>query len=544
MIFSSIPFLYYFLPMVLLLYYIVPEKYKNGALLLSSLVFYAWGEPKAVFLMVLSILVSYVCGRMIGSGRAPRLFFLLGVGVSLAFLLYFKYMDFFVSNFSAVTGISVPVLKVGLPVGISFYTFQLISYLIDVYRGTVAAQNNLVDLAAYVVMFPQLIAGPIVRYADIALQLRKREHSYEQMAQGIQRFVIGMGKKVLIADALGSFCSQFNELFAGFSISQQMAMQASAVTQQAVQVSADSQMSVLYVWLYGISFMLQIYFDFSGYSDMAIGLGKMFGFTFMENFDYPYISRSITEFWRRWHISLGSWFRDYIYIPLGGNRVSRSRWLFNILVVWMLTGFWHGASWNFILWGLYFAVLLLIEKLCLKEFLKKHGIFSHLYMLFFVMIGFMMFHAASVSEGAAQIGALFGYGRSGAIPLVSAESLYYFRSYFVTLVVAVVGATPAAKKIYVAMWNKVEAIMYRKSDVVFDHKRKVVLVDREENVLHHKIDAAADNNPDIVLPIMNQEKRCFFLRELVESAACLVLILLITAYFVDGTFSPFLYFRF
>lgn len=530
MIFSSIPFLYYFLPMVLLLYYIVPEKYKNGALLLSSLVFYAWGEPKAVFLMVISILVSYICGRMIGSGRAPRLFFLLGVGVSLAFLLYFKYMGFFVSNFSAVMGISIPILKVGLPVGISFYTFQLVSYLIDVYRGTVAAQKNLVDLAAYVVMFPQLIAGPIVRYADIALQLRKREHSYDQMAQGIKRFMIGMAKKVLIADALGGFCSQFNELFASY----QMAAQASAV----------SQMSVLYVWLYGISFMLQIYFDFSGYSDMAIGLGKMFGFTFMENFDYPYISRSITEFWRRWHISLGSWFRDYVYIPLGGNRVSRGRWLLNILTVWMLTGFWHGAAWNFVLWGLYFAVLLLIEKLCLKDFLKKHGIFSHLYMLFFVMIGFMMFHAASISEGVAQISALFGYGRSGAIPLVSAESLYYLRSYFVTFAVAVIGATPVAKKLYESIWVKVEGIMVHMSDYIFAHKKKVFWDAQKESVLHHKIDAVVDNNSDEFSPVWNQEKRCFFLRQLVEAAACLVLLLLMTAYFVDGTFSPFLYFRF
>lgn len=542
--------------MVLLLYYIVPEKCKNGALLLSSLVFYAWGEPKAVFLMVISILVSYVCGRMIGAGRAPRVFFFLGVGVSLAFLLYFKYMGFFVSNFSAMTGIPIPVLKVGLPVGISFYTFQLVSYLIDVYRGTVAAQKNLVDLAAYVVMFPQLIAGPIVRYADIALQLRKREHSYEQMAQGIKRFVIGMGKKVLIADALGSFCSQFNELFASSTISQQMAVQASAVTQQvaaqastvsqqvAAQASTVSQMSVLYVWLYGISFMLQIYFDFSGYSDMAIGLGKMFGFTFMENFDYPYISRSITEFWRRWHISLGSWFRDYVYIPLGGNRVSRGRWLLNILIVWMLTGFWHGAAWNFILWGLYFAVLLLIEKLWLKGFLEKHQIFSHIYMLFFVMIGFMMFNAGTVGEGFSQISALFGYGRSSAIPLVSAESLYYLRSYFVTLVIAVVGATPIVKKWYEAMWNKVEVFMYHKSDLIFARKRKTVLDARKENVLHHETKTAVDNNPDMFSSVMNQEKRCFFLRELVESAACLVLILLMTAYFVDGTFSPFLYFRF
>lgn len=473
MIFSSIPFLYYFLPMVLLLYYIVPKRCKNGALLLSSLVFYAWGEPKAVIVMIVSIMTSYLCGRLIGfykrkKSRWSRLFFVLGTGISLSFLLYFKYMGFFVSNISAVTGISIPIAKVALPVGISFYTFQLVSYLADVYRGTVSEQRNIIDLAAYVVMFPQLIAGPIVRYADIALQLKQRRHSFTQMAQGIQRFVIGMSKKVLIADALGKLCSHFQN---------------------------TSDQSVLFIWLYGVAFMLQIYFDFSGYSDMAIGLGKMFGFTFMENFDYPYISRSITEFWRRWHISLGSWFRDYVYIPLGGNRVSKKRWLFNILVVWMLTGFWHGAAWNFILWGLYFAVLLLIEKMWLHTFLEKHKIFAHIYVLLLVLFGFIMFNAPSVIVGLTQIGNMFGYK----LPLISAESCYYLNSYGVVLILAMVGATPLPKRVYEILKSNVQSV-----------KRPM----------------------------------CAVIVSYVEMLACIGLLLLMTAYFVDGSFSPFLYFRF
>lgn len=473
MIFSSIPFLYYFLPMVLLLYYIVPKRCKNGALLLSSLVFYAWGEPKAVIVMIVSIITSYLCGILIGfykrkESRWSQVFFVLGTGISVLFLLYFKYMGFFVSNISAVTGISISIAKVALPVGISFYTFQLVSYLADVYRGTVFEQKNIIDLAAYVVMFPQLIAGPIVRYTDIALQLKQRSHSFAQIAQGIQRFVIGMSKKVLIADALGKLCGYFQE---------------------------TSDLSVLYIWLYGIAFMLQIYFDFSGYSDMAIGLGKMFGFTFMENFDYPYISRSITEFWRRWHISLGSWFRDYVYIPLGGNRVSKKRWLFNILVVWMLTGFWHGAAWNFILWGLYFAVLLLIEKTWLHTFLGKHKIFAHIYVLLLVLFGFIMFNAPSVTVGLTQIGSMFSYK----LPLASAESCYYLKSYGIVLILAIIGATPLPKKVYEILKSNVQSMKKPMYAAIVSY---------------------------------------------VEILVCIGLLLLMTAYFVDGSFSPFLYFRF
>ena len=345
MLFSSIPFLYYFLPCVILLYLIAPKMLKNTVLLLAILVFYAWGEPKYVVLMVVTILLGYIFGLLIEryQGRKiSKLFLILSLVTSLGFLAYFKYADFFITNFNAVTGLSVPLLRLALPVGISFYTFQILSYTVDVYRGEVKAQKNPINLATYIALFPQLIAGPIVRYSDIALQLETRTHSFDKIAVGVRRFIIGLGKKILIADMFAGFCSTFMD---------------------------SNDKSVVFFWLYAIAYSLQIYFDFSGYSDMAIGLGKMFGFDFLENFNYPFISGSITEFWRRWHMSLGTWFRDYVYIPLGGNRVSKLRGLFNIFVVWMLTGFWHGASWNFILWGLFFAVFLLIEKLWLLKYL-------------------------------------------------------------------------------------------------------------------------------------------------------------------------------
>ena len=343
MLFSSIPFLYYFLPAVLILYYIAPKKLKNTVILLSSLFFYAWGEPKYVILMVVSIAIGYILGLLIEKYRgkkASKVFLALSVLFSIGALGYFKYADFFINNFNAVTGLSVPLLRIALPIGISFYTFQLLSYTIDVYRGDTPARKNPITLAAYISLFPQLIAGPIVRYSDVALQLENRTHTFAKASDGIRRFILGLSKKILIANALGELCDIFR---------------------------ASDDKSVAFFWLYAVSFTLHIYFDFSGYSDMAIGLGKIMGFDFMENFNYPYISKSVTEFWRRWHMSLGSWFRDYVYIPLGGNRVSKPRQFFNILVVWLLTGFWHGAEWNFPVWGLYFAVLLLIEKSFLLE---------------------------------------------------------------------------------------------------------------------------------------------------------------------------------
>ena len=361
MLFSSIPFLYYFLPIVLILYFAVPNKGKNFVLLLSSLFFYGWGESKYVFLMLAVIFFGYIFGLLIEKNREQKMgkiLLFLTTAIDVSILAYFKYADFFVENFNAVTGMQIPLLKIALPIGISFFIFQILSYDIDVYRGTVKAQKNPLDLATYVSMFPQLIAGPIVRYVDIEKQLGNRIHSIKLAAEGIRRFMFGLSKKVLIANALGECCAVFKE---------------------------SSQKSVLFFWMYGIAFMLHIYFDFSGYSDMAIGLGKFFGFHFMENFNYPYISKSITEFWRRWHISLGSWFRDYVYIPLGGNRVSKTRWIINIVTVWFLTGFWHGAAWNFIVWGLYFVIFLMIEKFLLAPYLKKAKGWNHIYVLFFVM---------------------------------------------------------------------------------------------------------------------------------------------------------------
>ena len=466
MLFSSIPFLYYFLPCVLILYFVVPKCLKNTVLLLSSLVFYAWGEPKYVLLMVVSITLGYVFGLLIEVWRGTKLsklFLILSIVTSIGLLGYFKYADFFIANFNAVTGLSVPLLKIALPIGISFYTFQILSYTVDVYRGEVKAQRNYISLAAYVALFPQLIAGPIVRYSDIAAQLESRTHSLSNVALGTRRFILGLAKKVLIANALGELCDIFKE---------------------------SNDKSVLFFWLYAIAFTLHIYFDFSGYSDMAIGLGKIFGFDFLENFDYPYISGSITEFWRRWHMSLGSWFRDYVYIPLGGNRVSKARWFLNIFIVWMLTGFWHGAAWNFIVWGLFFAVLLIIEKLWLLKPLKKSKVLSHIYVMFFVIISFVIFNAADMKEAVAYIGGMFG---AGGIPFISEEWLYYLRSYGVVLIVAIIGATPLVKKLILSIKKK----------------------------------STGEKIMNIAEPVM-----------------LVALMLVITAYLVDGSFNPFLYFRF
>ena len=466
MLFSSIPFLYYFFPVVLLVYFLVPDSIKNMVLLIASLFFYGWGESKYVFLMLFIIAIGYVLGLWIEKCRKQKwrnLWLAVAVVVDIAVLGYFKYADFFISNFNAATGLQIPLLKIALPIGISFFIFQILSYDIDVYRGEVAAQKNPFTLATYVAMFPQLIAGPIVRYVDVEKQLRKREHSIELVATGIRRFVIGLGKKVLLANLLGECCAIFRE---------------------------SSEKSMLFFWMYGIAYMLHIYFDFSGYSDMAIGLGKIFGFHFMENFNYPYISASITEFWRRWHISLGSWFRDYVYIPLGGNRVSRGRWMFNIVVVWFLTGFWHGAAWNFIVWGLFFVVFLVLEKLWLGKYIEKAKFWNHIYVLFFVMISFIIFDAISLQEAGRNILGLFGIGVAGA---VSTESIYYLRDYMVVFLMAMIGVTPLPKRLYQKAMN-------------ISFFKKVIVV--------------------------------------AEPVVIVSLFLIITAFLVDGSFNPFLYFRF
>ena len=467
MLFSSIPFLYYFLPLVLAVYFLTPRAGKNAVLFLSSLLFYAWGEPRFCIFMLLSILQGYVFGRLIEkhaqNKKRSKLFLTASVALSLALLAYCKYADFFLSSVNAVTGLSFKLLHVALPIGISFYTFQILSYVVDVYRGSVPAQKSFLKLGTYIAMFPQLIAGPIVRYAEIAPQLDSRQTTLEDVSSGACRFVIGLSKKVLLANVLYELITAF-------------------------QQSRD--LSVLYFWLYAVSFALQLYFDFSGYSDMAIGLGRIFGFRFQENFNYPYISGSITEFWRRWHISLGSWFRDYVYIPLGGNRVSKAKWLRNILVVWMLTGLWHGASWNFVLWGLGFAVLLVAEKLVYGRLLQRTHVLKHVYTLLLVTLSFVLFNADSVSEAVLQLGAMFG---AGGLPLVSMEGVYYLKSYAGTFLFAAIGATPL-----------VSNAISRFGKTRFGAQALTVL------------------QPLVMLALL---------------AAC-------TAFLVDGSFNPFLYFRF
>jgi len=466
MLFSSVPFLFYFLPAALLIYFAAPRQLKNAVLLLASLFFYAWGEPKYMLLMLVSIVQGYGFGLLIEKHRgqkASKVFLTLSILVSLGLLGYFKYADFFLSSVNAVTGLSLPLLKLSLPIGISFYTFQVLSYVIDVYRGDVTAQRNLIDLAAYVAMFPQLIAGPIVRYADIAPQLKHRTHTLADAAYGARRFILGLSKKVLLANVLYELISAYK---------------------------SAANVSVLFVWLYAAAYILHLYFDFSGYSDMAIGLGRIFGFHFIENFNYPYISASVTEFWRRWHMSLGSWFRDYVYIPLGGNRVSKAKWFRNIFIVWLLTGLWHGAAWTFILWGLFFAVFLTAEKLWYGQALAQTRFLKHLYVLLLIAVSFVIFDAASVSGAFRTIASLFGLG---GLPRSDALARYYFDSYSGVFLVAIVGATPLPAKI-VRQFSE-------------DGPGKKIM-------------------------------------SVVEPVVLLGLLAVVTAYLVDGSFNPFLYFRF
>ena len=370
MLFTSISFLYYFLPIVIILYFIVPKKFKNFILFLSSIFFYFCGEPIYTFLMIGEIFIAYVGARYLEKHRKKSILVSL-LAIHIGALGLFKYSDFTINNINQIFGSKIPLLKLALPIGISFYTFQIISYVVDVYRGKVKAQKSFLKLATYVSLFPQLIAGPIVRYETIEKELDSRTSNFENFAYGVRRFVIGLGKKVLIANMLGELCDVF---------------------------STTNEKSILFYWIFAISYLLQIYFDFSAYSDMAIGLGRMFGFHFLENFNYPYISKSITEFWRRWHMSLSSWFRDYVYIPLGGNRVKKSRWVFNIMIVWMLTGLWHGASWNFVLWGLYFGIILLIEKLFLHKILDKlPNILRWLYSMILIIVGWTIFRNEDIT---------------------------------------------------------------------------------------------------------------------------------------------------
>lgn len=482
MLFSSIPFLYYFFPAVLFLYFLAPFKLKiykkktgdtvyfevkNFILLIASLFFYAYGEPTYALLMVATTLSSYLHGLLIDKFRGSvwaKVFVTTSVVSSLAVLGYFKYANFFIDNINALFGSNMALLKLALPIGISFYTFQTLSYTVDVYRGDAKVQKSFIRLATYVALFPQLIAGPIVRYTTVEEDLSERKHSFESFGSGITRLIIGLGKKVLIADSFGAL---------------------------ARTLMASDEQSVVGYWVYAIAISLQLYFDFSGYSDMAIGMGRIFGFRFLENFNYPFISKSASEFWRRWHMSLGTWFRDYLYIPLGGNRVSVPRWVLNTLIVWFATGFWHGADWTFIIWGLYFALFLMLEKFFLKKFFDKlPKVFSHIYLLFIVLISFVIFSGDGLSGAMHDVASLFG---GNGLPLFTKETGYYILSYGLVLVVGIIGATPLVKSTVLKI-------------------KETRVGERVLNVL--------------------------------EPLFVIAILLVITAYFVDGSFSPFLYFRF
>lgn len=456
MLFSSVTFLFFFLPITLMLHQLLPWRWKNHVLLAASVLFYASGEPVYILLLAFSAFVGWLHGLYMTRRPGHRGALVSAICWNLVFLLFFKYADFLTGSINSLLGTAIPALGLSLPIGISFYTFQNMSYVVDVYRGESKAEKNFASYATYLCLFPQLIAGPIVRYSDVARELRERSVDTAQFSRGVIRFLVGLGKKVLLANSIG--------VLAELTV-------------------PDG--SVLFSWLRAIAYTFQIYFDFAGYSDMAIGMGAMMGFQFPENFNYPYLSRSVAEFWRRWHMTLGGWFRDYVYIPLGGSRTSTIKWVRNVLIVWMLTGIWHGASWNFLLWGLYYGILLLVEKFFLRKFLKGK-ILPHVYVILLTILGFVLFHSATASEALLEIGRMFGLG---GLPVVNATALYYLKSYAVLLVLCALGSTPLPK--YLA--GKIQA-----------HKAIVVL----------------------------------------QPAMVLAVLLLVTACLVDGSFNPFLYFRF
>ncbi len=453
--------------MVLLVYYLVPLRFRNLVLLVFNLIFYAWGEPVYIVIMFVSIAIDYTHGMLVskckrkGNLRGAKMAVASSVIFNLALLFFFKYWDFVAGSLAAIGLNFMPKLGLSLPIGISFYTFQTMSYTIDVYRGDAQEQRNIVTFGTFVTLFPQLIAGPIIRYKDLDDQLRERSHTADKFASGIQIFIIGLAKKVLLANNIGMLWDAY-------------------------KATPVSQLTVAGAWLGVLAFAFQIYFDFCGYSDMAIGLGRMFGFEFIKNFDYPYISRSITEFWRRWHISLGTWFREYLYIPLGGNRVSKPRLFLNLMVVWAATGIWHGASWNFLFWGLYFGVILILEKGFLLKILKKLPVFvQHIYTLFLVLVSWAIFAVEDFTQLKGYLRAMFGMASGGGM---DGNFLYYLASYLPILIIAAVASTPAA----VTLWKKLP--------------RKAVAV---------------------LCPIL-----------------ILLGLLVSTAYLVDASYNPFLYFRF
>lgn len=420
MVFSSILFIFRFLPIAMILYFLTPNKYKNLTLLLISLTFYSWGEPKYFLIMVASIFVDYFVSRGIEKSRNNKKVSIALLSISIVFnlgiLFFFKYFNFFLENVNNILELSLKYVKITLPLGISFYTFQTMSYTIDVFLGKVKAEKNIINFGAFVCLFPQLIAGPIVKYTDINVELKHRKIDMKQIQDGIELFILGLGSKVLIANNIGAFWSEIEgKGFAG--------------------------VGTVIAWISVLAFAFQIYFDFSGYSLMAIGLGKILGFNFPRNFNYPYISKSITEFWRRWHITLGSWFKEYVYIPLGGNRVGRLRLYINLFIVWFLTGFWHGASYNFILWGLYFFILISIEKAVLLKFLEKHKIISHIYSIFFILLGWAIFAVVDLGQLKILLKEMFSVSKNN-------QWIYYLRNYGITFIIATVLSTPIVKNIY------------------------------------------------------------------------------------------------
>ena len=459
MVFSSVMFLFYFLPILLLVYFVCPVKYRNFVLLFFSLLFYFIGEPINIIFLLLSCFINYYGSVLINKNKSKKTKKLVFIGTiiyNIIQLLFFKYINFFISNLNYIPFVDIPLLNILMPIGISFYTFQAISYVCDVYSGKVKPAKTIFTYMTYLTLFPQLIAGPIVRYETIEEDLKNRSIKFDNVSTGLKLFIIGLSKKVLLANVLGELINKF-----------------------VVETIVSS-------WMKPILYTLQIYFDFSGYSDMAIGLGLVFGFHFLKNFNYPLIANSITEFWRRWHMSLSSFFRDYVYIPLGGNRVSKPKWIRNILIVWFLTGFWHGASWNFILWGVYFGIILLIEKLLIGKYLEKTKVFKHIYTLIIVIISFLIFSTDNINNVFISLGNMFFLND---LEFINSETIYYLKDYFIILIISIISCTPLFKNIY---------IKYKDNKII----------------------------------------------SFIEPIVLLGLFILCVAFIIDASYNPFLYFRF
>lgn len=505
MVFSSLLFLFRFLPIILVIYFIVPHKLRNAVLFFASLIFYAWGEPVYVVLMLFSTVVDFTHGMLVekfknkGQIKKAKAAVASSMCINLLLLGFFKYSDFLIHNLNQLFGTELPLLQLALPIGISFYTFQTMSYTVDIYRGEASVQKNIISFGAYVALFPQLIAGPIVQYKTIAAQLNQRKESFDQFSYGVMRFMSGLGKKVLLANNIGLLWDR-------------------------IQAVPAAELPVLTAWLGITAFAFQIYFDFSGYSDMAIGLGHMLGFRFLENFRYPYMSKSITEFWRRWHISLGSWFRDYVYIPLGGNRKGLPLQIRNIAIVWLLTGIWHGASWNFLLWGVYFGILLVIEKLVLLKLLKKlPGFISHCYAIFLVWIGWVIFAFEDTKKISGFLKAMFG-GGSG---FADQTTWYLLSNYGVILLILILACTDWPKRIAFRLFG-VEPAMY-------EYLPATEAASNAETASNAEAALSTPKTTSAWCPAL-------------RTAACGLFIVTVfvisVAYLVDATYNPFLYFRF